>query len=79
MVAKCFGFLQRFDAIYTNQDHYTTLNIAPNYIRGICQEIMVFDAFHLVRAQQGTAVRSREKVLAEADVDLNKVFSEFYH
>lgn len=40
---------------------------------------MVFDAFHLVRAQQGTAVRSREKVLAEADVDLNKVFSEFYH
>ena len=62
----------------TKTTHYTTLNIAPNYIRGICQEIMVFDAFHLVRAQQGTAVRSREKVLAEADVDLNKVFSEFY-
>lgn len=40
---------------------------------------MVFDAFHLVRAQQGTAVRSKEKVLAEADVALNKVFSEFYH
>ncbi|MCF1633405.1 NAD(P)H-dependent oxidoreductase [Streptococcus gallolyticus] len=65
-------------SIYTNQDRYTTLDFAPNYIRGIFQEIMGFDAFHLVIAQ-GTAVRSKEEVLAEADTALNKAFSEFYH
>ncbi|WAW97811.1 NAD(P)H-dependent oxidoreductase [Streptococcus gallolyticus] len=65
-------------SIYTNQDRYTTLDFAPNYIRGIFQEIMGFDAFHLVRAQ-GTAVRSKEEILAETDATLNKAFSEFYH
>lgn len=65
-------------SIYTNQDRYTTLDFAPNYIRGIFQEIMGFDAFHLVRAQ-GTAVRSKEEILAETDAILNKAFSEFYH
>lgn len=65
-------------SIYTNQDRYTTLDFAPNYIRGIFQEIMGFDTFHLVRAQ-GTAVRSKEEILAETDATLNEAFSEFYH
>lgn len=65
-------------SVYTNRDRYTALDFAPNYIRGIFQEeIMGFDAFHLVRAQ-GTSVRSREEVLAEADADLEKAFPAFY-
>jgi len=39
------------------------LDFTPNYIRGMFQEIMGFDAFHLVRAQ-GTAVRSKEEVFS---------------
>lgn len=63
-------------SIYTNQDRYTTLDFAPNYIRGIFQEIMGFDAFYLIRAQ-GTAVRSKEEILAETDTTLNKAFLGF--
>ena len=64
-------------SIYTNQDRYMYLDFAPNYIRGIFQESMGFDAFHLVRAQ-GTSVRSREEVLSEANADLEKTFPAFY-
>lgn len=64
-------------SIYTNQDRYTTMDFAPRYLRGIFQEIMGFNAFHLVRAQ-GTSVRSKEEVMSEASADLTTAFSEFY-
>jgi FMN-dependent NADH-azoreductase len=69
--------LQASGGIYTNNDRYTALDFAPNYLKEMFVNIMGFDGFTLVRAQ-GTDILPVEKVWELADVELATGFEQFW-
>lgn len=69
--------LQASGGIYTNNDRYTALDFAPNYLKEMFTNIMGFSQFDLVRAQ-GTDILSADKVWEQANRDLEKAFRHFY-
>ncbi len=69
--------LQASGGIYTNNDRYTALDFAPNYLKEMFTNIMGFSQFDLVRAQ-GTDILSADKVWEHANLDLEKAFRHFY-
>lgn len=71
------AFLQASGGIYTNNDRYTALDFAPNYLKEVFTNIMGFSQFDLVRAQ-GTNVLSADEVWETADLSLEEGFRHFY-
>lgn len=71
--------LQASGSIYTNQDRYTALDFAPQYIQGVFTEIMGFASFDSVRAQ-GTALlgANPESILSDAKKQLDTALLDFY-
>lgn len=69
--------LQASGGIYTNNDRYTALDFAPNYLKEVFTNIMGFSQFDLVRAQ-GTNVLSADEVWETADLSLEEGFRHFY-
>ncbi|MEH7073797.1 FMN-dependent NADH-azoreductase [Neobacillus drentensis] len=69
--------MQASGGIYTNNDRYTALDFAPNYLKEVFTNIMGFNQFDLVRAQ-GTNVLSADEVWETADLSLEEGFRHFY-
>lgn len=70
-------YIQAIGSIYTNEDRYQPLDFAPQYLKAMFKEMIVFDDYYIVRAQ-GTAKLSKEAVLQQAQHDLEEVFEAFY-
>lgn len=64
-------------SVYTENNIYTSVDIAPHYMQTIFQEMMGFDAFQLVRAE-GTATQDKDKILSSAFTSLEQEFVQFY-
>ncbi|WP_144556487.1 FMN-dependent NADH-azoreductase [Bacillus pumilus] len=69
--------LQASGCIFTNDDRYTPLEFSHHYLKGMFQEIMGFNQFHIVRAQ-GTAILDQAAIFQSASDDMTKTLDEFY-
>ena len=70
--------LQASGSVYTNVDRYTALEFSYHYLKGMFEEIMGFDALHIVRAQ-GTATTDETTVMQQAADDLTTSLSIMYN
>lgn len=70
--------LQASGSVYTNDDRYTALEFSYHYLKGMFEEIMGFDALHIVRAQ-GTATTDEATVMQQAANDLTTPLSTMYN
>ncbi|WP_271328169.1 FMN-dependent NADH-azoreductase [Lactococcus muris] len=64
-------------SVYTADNIYKSVDIAPHYMQTIFQEMMGFDDFQLVRAE-GTATQDKDEILTSAFTDLAQEFRRFY-
>ncbi|MCD8864250.1 FMN-dependent NADH-azoreductase [Staphylococcus arlettae] len=70
--------LQASGSVYTNDDRYTALEFSYHYLKGMFEEIMGFDALHIVRAQD-TATTDEATVMQQAANDLTTPLSTMYN
>lgn len=69
--------LQASGSIYTNDDRYTPLDFSYRYLKEMFENIMGFDKFYVVRAEE-TAILPEEEVMQKASQNLDIAFEEFY-
>lgn len=69
--------LQASGSVYTNADRYTALEFSYYYLKGMFEEIMGFDALHIVRAQ-GNATTDETTVMQQAADELTTTLPAMY-
>lgn len=64
-------------SVYSENNFYQDLDFAPQYLKMIFSEIMGFDTFEIVRAED-TATLAKNEILDKAKENLDKALKNFY-